>query len=791
MILTKEINHNLHQSYNFTVEVSDGNSKATTQVEVKLLDKQGVNFDKWLGINGTAVSDFLDDPHSKDAPDEHLVIPNIDLYENKENHFGAKFYGYLQIPQSGNYTFAVIGDDGTELDLDGEKIAYKLGWGSYQDWNNAGKSKSISLHKGEIHPILVYFKEESQTEHVSVAWRRDGESDFTVIPSSNFFTNVLNSESVKPYFENNITEVTIDKWQSISEAILSKKAIDTQNDTLIYTVKDSVPFRVDDNGSIFVTSKLDAKTYNFTLEVSDGVNSITTPIAVNVIDTSIVKDKKREEVSSPALSGYLPNIYNSGDSVSIRINGKEYEATVLDGKWYLDEGTIDSLAQGDYDVTVIINGQEITYSKYFSVDGRGFYTFTKTLTPTDISTLNLTVVNHTERMLSVDEKVRGTSVELKTIDSKVYLVNDSYREIESLIGTYVDSDGNEQFVKLQFNQHILPYSSNELESFANDDSMSIYHTANMFNGQLSFGGEKCDENTDTSTTHYCIPTSSENQETYSSDATGNNEQKMYSIAWAIYNHLYNTVRGFVSFKTWINKSSYGDLNLSEDYQSSPQYIEYSGMDREDFMYNRFFGMIMPNHSTEMRAMRFQYAAEGMAGMPYLGSLTSSKIVGSWASIWEGAIYFEDNTGATSNPFNTIHHEIMHSFGYDHESGMTYGWSFALEKVIPYFYTNNAQPIQNPTTNPVVHAPKYIFKSKRLVDTNQIELKVYKTEDATQNDIIFEIFSATKLLGDDISQNVGDSSNTVVLTYKPKTLRRFFIAIYGSDSLEIMSKIYKF
>ena len=439
---------------------------------------------------------------------------------------------------------------------------------------------------------------------------------------------------------------------------------------------------------------------------------------------------------------------------------------------------------------MIINGQEVTYPNYFSIDGRGFASFNKTVTATTISTLNLTVVNHTERTLPVGEKVRGTSVELNTTNGKVYLVNDSYREIDSLIGTYVDSSGVEQFVKLQFNQHILPYSSNELESFAHDNNMSIYHTANMFNAQLSFGGEECNANTDTSTTHYCVPTTSLNQETYSTHSTGKNEQKFYSIAWATYNHLYNSIHGFNSFKAWVNKSSYDGLNLSDDYQSSPYFITSSGMDREDFMYNRFFGMVMPNHRTQMRMMRYQYASEGMAGIPGKRALTSHEIFGSWASIWEGSVYFENHTRSTTNPFNTIHHEMMHTFSYNHSSGLTYGWSHALEKVIPYFYTNNAQPIQNPTTNPIVHVPKYIFKSK-LIGNNTIELKLYKTDDATQDDISFELFSATKLLGDDVSETMGTNNDTVVLTYKPNTLQRFFIAVYGSDSLEIMSVLFEF
>ncbi len=777
------INHNTTQKYTFQIEASDGVNTVNTDVSVKLLNGNAVKQERWNGISGESVNDFLTHAHYQDAPDETKIVSGLDMNTNLTDNFGQKSTTLFNPLESGSYIFAIVGDDGTELRLNGKKIADRTSWTSYQNWAVAGKSEAIYLEAGNIYQMEAFLKEGGGGEHYSVGFQKVGESDFQLIPENQLFLEVLNSENVKPVFVDENVTVNIDKWHNKTEAILSKKAIDMQSDTLTYTLENTTLFSIDEQGDIHVSSTLNSGTETFVVKVSDGTSIIQKTITVTVLDVVIPPKSERVMDSSPALNGYLPNNYNDGSSIiSIVINGNSYTPRIEGGKWYIDANSISpALTPNSYDIKVLVDGNEILYTNYFSVDGLLVKSVSKIMVVPDIANVTVTVQSYIQTALLKDEKVKGTSVSLRVeANGTVVLENKSYREFSSLIGEYNDTNtGEKVLVRLQFNQHILPYSTNTLESFTNVTEMTIYHTANMFDGDLAFGGEVCNENTDTSGTHYCVPTSSENQETYSTRSTGNNEQKVYSTLWATYNHLYNSIDGFNSLKAWVEQGLYKGADLSSDYQSSAYYITSSGQTASDYLNEKFFGIVQPNKSANMRSMRYRYAAEGMAGVPSSRPLTYRGVVGSWASLWEGSIRAD-----SLSAYEYVQHEVFHSFSYGHTSGMTYGWSHGLRQVINTFYMIGQ--------NPVVEAPKYLFTSKLLAD-NKIQLTLHKTAEATDDEMQFELFSATKLLNDDvsISRTENDEDNQVTIAYKPNTLNRVFVRVYGSDSKELMSQLFEF
>lgn len=583
-----------------------------------------------------------------------------------------------------------------------------------------------------------------------------------------------------PKFTNSEYEITTSKWMNTIESIFNVKATDYQNDVLSYDIEGEVPFSIDDNGDIRVTSTLNEERYTFDIVVSDRLNSTKESMTVNISNSTDVEETFRSNDSRPELSGFVPNIYSDGDTLIVSIAGVEYEASVNDGRWSVLADRIESpIPVGMYNLTLTVNGEAIVYADYFEIYSSMLQTASHTLFMETITQRDVTVASYVETPLVKDEKVRASSVWLTRESGQLILENKSYREIKSLLGKYKDENGKEILVKLAFNQNLLPYSTNVLNNFEDADKIEIVPTAGHFDMELSFGKNDCDEHTETNKTIYCTPTT-RHDEVYSERSAQNttdlSEQQVYSVAMATFHHLYNSLDGLNAMKAWVEGRTYKTLDYTGDYQSAEDYLDFED-DKLAYLYEKYFRVTMPNNAVRYASMRYQYAAEGMGGGSR-GTLLGTKSGGNFASSWEGSLKYDNNRFIT---YDTIHHEAMHAIGFSHASGMTYGWSYALRQVVDNFY--------NIGKNPVVDVPKYLFETKVLSE-NQIQLTLHKTAEALEDEVTFEILSGTAVMKGDytIEQGEHDENNQVTLTLYSEDITRFFIRVYGADSDELMSKM---
>ncbi len=130
-----------------------------------------------------------------------IVTVDGNEYESSQygTDYGSLIRGYLTVPQSGNYTFNVTGDDEVRffLSTDDTKenldmIASVITWTYRKEFAKAVEtnqtSADITLSTGNYYYFEVWHKENGGGDHVEVTWKTPSNTtDWQVIPSENVY----------------------------------------------------------------------------------------------------------------------------------------------------------------------------------------------------------------------------------------------------------------------------------------------------------------------------------------------------------------------------------------------------------------------------------------------------------------------------------------------------------------------------------------------------------------------------------------------------------------------------
>jgi autotransporter-associated beta strand protein len=148
----------------------------------------------WSGIAGGHISSLTAHANFPNKPSGREFITSFEcLAQDWTNAYGTRVTGYLLPPVSGNYTFAVSGDDVAELYLSTDAttnnrslIASVSAATGYRVWNAQPSQQSAAraLVQGQRYYVELLHKENTSADHWSVGWMRPGDSDFNVVPGS-------------------------------------------------------------------------------------------------------------------------------------------------------------------------------------------------------------------------------------------------------------------------------------------------------------------------------------------------------------------------------------------------------------------------------------------------------------------------------------------------------------------------------------------------------------------------------------------------------------------------------
>lgn len=375
--------------------------------------------------------------------------------------------------------------------------------------------------------------------------------------------------------------------------------------------------------------------------------------------------------------------------------------------------------------------------------------------PKAMDTLQVQITKSTPATISPAAYIRANDIAFVHEGKEIFLYNRSYKKIKSLIGKYNDENDHTRLVKIEFDTIIQPFSVVTLAHFTNAEVMKVYHTEALFDQSIRYDGMACDSNNDeTEIVKYCMPTQA--------------EQKQYGQLMATLHTFYNSTDALPAWMAWTQKKSYKNLHFSH-YDAHYQIPQIEESVKE------FMKATMPNNLMTLKSSSYMHQDNGVASGENI-SLMGTKENHGWASLWYEHLLPHDHSEiTTANTYSLLHHEMMHGRGFSHCSGMTYGFSSVVGKLIETSYDDNY---------PVTEAPKYVF-DVTFQEQNKMLLSVYTTSASQAHDLRLEILSAHPI---EPTYSSGIHQHQGIVTIDKTPSIRFFLRLYDADSTQVMSQL---
>jgi regulation of enolase protein 1 (concanavalin A-like superfamily) len=141
-----------------------------------------IKHEVWFGIGGGAVGDLTGNDRYPDSPDTVDYINIFETATGMADNYGARVSGWLHVPNTGDYTFWIATDDGSNLNLSTDEdpanvqlIAQESGWSNPREWKTGEQmSDPIALTGGQLYYIEALHKEGGGGDNLAVAWEGPG-----------------------------------------------------------------------------------------------------------------------------------------------------------------------------------------------------------------------------------------------------------------------------------------------------------------------------------------------------------------------------------------------------------------------------------------------------------------------------------------------------------------------------------------------------------------------------------------------------------------------------------------
>ncbi|MES2476224.1 MAG: PA14 domain-containing protein [Verrucomicrobiota bacterium] len=167
-----------------TVTASDNGTPVLSDTGIITVQivKAAMKREVWKNLpgGGQAVTELTNSLHYPHTRDETGFAQNFEAPANVADNYGQRLSGFLVPPSTGNYTFWIASDDGSELWLSSNadpankrKICQVNGAVGVRSWTSQGNQQSavIPLVAGQYYYVEALHKEGGGGDHVAVAWQ--------------------------------------------------------------------------------------------------------------------------------------------------------------------------------------------------------------------------------------------------------------------------------------------------------------------------------------------------------------------------------------------------------------------------------------------------------------------------------------------------------------------------------------------------------------------------------------------------------------------------------------------
>jgi len=365
--------------------------------------------------------------------------------------------------------------------------------------------------------------------------------------------------------------------------------------------------------------------------------------------------------------------------------------------------------------------------------------------PKQMETLELKIISSTHSLLKKNIYLRANNIFLSIEKGTILLHNHSYKKIKSLIGKYIDDSNQSHLIKLNFNSLIYPQTDTQIKSFSNAHTMSIYHTSGMLNQAINYTEEVCNPDIDNEeTVKYCKPLLK--------------EQKIYEQNIATLHKFYNNKNALTSWINYVKNISHNNVILSNKE-----------------IIHSFMKATLPNNLLTLKSSHYIHNNDGVGAGERM-SLIGTKQNRGWSSLWyEHLVPLEQSILTFENKIALFHHEMMHGRGFNHQSGMTYGFSNYIGSLL-----NDVED----TYYPITEVPKYIFDIK-YKEANKMLVTMYSTSSLPSNSFTAEILSVHPI---SMKHLTSEDPHKFIIQTKNIPSIRFYLRVYAEDSQDVMSKL---